>query len=90
MNVAAEQGSVLKKRRRRDTAARVIISGFGGIVLLTMVILIWHLFSQAASIAMSPDADIQTEIPVLPSGRYLYVGDMDSGQAAIIDGPGCR
>lgn len=90
MNVAAEQGSVLKNRRRRDTTARVIISGFGGLVLLTMVILIWHLFSQAASIALSPDAKIQTEVPVLPSGRFLYVGDMDSGQAAIVEGPGCR
>ena len=90
MNVAAKQETVLKKRRRRDITARVIISGFGAMVLLTMVILIWHLFSQAADFAFSPDAEIQTELPVLPTGRFLYAGDIDSGQAAILQGPGCR
>ncbi|MCP4864513.1 MAG: hypothetical protein GY897_11210, partial [Alteromonas sp.] len=47
MNVASQQVSFLKKRLRRDRIARSVISVFGYIVLLTMVMIIWHLFSQA-------------------------------------------
>lgn len=90
MNVAAEQGTVLKKRRRRDIIARIIISGFGAIVLLTMMVLIWHLFSEAISIARSPDAETNRQVQVVANGRFRYFGDVDSGQTVVIEGPGCR
>ena len=89
MNVASQQVSFLKKRLRRDRIARSVISVFGYIVLLTMVMIIWHLFSQAMHIAASPGVKPRQEMPVLSGGEFLYVGDTANGQAAVIDGPGC-
>ncbi|GGF67959.1 ABC transporter permease subunit [Alteromonas lipolytica] len=90
MNVASQQASFLKKRLRRDRLARSVITVFGYIVLLTMVMIIWHLFSQAVKIAAPPGIKVSQEIPVLPGGQFLYVGDTANGQAAVIKGPGCK
>jgi len=89
MNVASQQVSFLKKRLRRDRIARSVISVFGYIVLLTMVMIIWHLFSQAMNIAASPGVKPRQETPVLSGGEFVYVGDTANGQAAVIAGPGC-
>lgn len=90
MNVASQQASFLKKRLRRDSLARTVISVFGYIVLLTMVMIIWHLFSQAMHIVAAPGVKVRQEVPVIDGGRFLYVGDTSNGQAAVIEGPGCR
>lgn len=90
MNAASQQASFLKKRLRRDSLARTVISVFGYIVLLTMVMIIWHLFSQAMHIAAAPGVKARQEVPVIDGGRFLYVGDTSNGQAAVIEGPGCR
>ncbi|NVK57711.1 MAG: ABC transporter permease subunit [Alteromonadaceae bacterium] len=90
MNVAAQQASILKKRYRRDTIARYVITVFGFIVLLTMVTLIWHLFTEASGLVKSPEVNLQHEVTVPKEGKFLYVGDVSNGQAALVAGPACE
>ncbi|MDC8830100.1 ABC transporter permease subunit [Alteromonas gilva] len=89
MNVAAQQASILKKRYRRDKIARYVITAFGFVVLLTMVILIWHLFTQASGVIKTPSVKAQHQVAAPEQGKFLYVGDVSNGQAALVAGQEC-
>ena len=58
--------SINKKRQRNDKWGRYIVTGFGGLVLLTLVILISHLVSQALPLALVPNIEKEHQLAFSP------------------------
>jgi phosphate transport system permease protein len=90
MNLAPEHSAVTNKRRRRDKVAKQVITAFGGTVLLTMVVLIWHLFGQASAILKLPSITAVGDYGVADGYTLLTADDVASGQGAVARGPHCE
>lgn len=84
-----------KKRHRKDKRLKFIVTAFGALVLLTLVILITHLISQALPLAMQPTLD-NTITPVVAdvdgsqNNQVLASGDLMEGQPLIVQSGPCR
>ena len=82
--------SINRKRQRNDRWGRYIVTGFGGLVLLTLVILISHLVSQALPLALVPNIEKEHQF-ALPQGSHVEnAGDLLGGQLVVISGEECR
>lgn len=67
-----------------------MVTVFGGLVLLTLVVLISHLISQAFPLAMTPSLQLEARYN-LPNDNYLVAsGDVMAGQPLVMKGPGCH
>lgn len=79
-----------RQRSRRDKAIRVTVTGFGALVLVTLVVLIFHLISQALPLAMVPALEREQTVP-LPAGMAVVaVDDVLEGQSLILQGQSCQ
>ncbi|TAP38843.1 ABC transporter permease subunit [Alteromonas sp. KUL49] len=78
------------QRQRKDKWAGYIVTAFGGLVLLTLVLLITHLLSQAIPLTFVPSMKKQYEITLPEDARLLSVGDLSGGQPVVIQTTPCR
>lgn len=78
-----------KKRMRRDIRLRIAVTMFGGLVLLTMVILIAHLISQAVPLAYTPQFTFQHSVNALPESRFVASADALERQPIILQTSSC-
>ncbi|RDV28147.1 ABC transporter permease subunit [Alteromonas aestuariivivens] len=79
-----------KVRDRTDSFVRVLVSAFGGLVLLTLVILIVHLIYQAMPLAYTPKLEPAQQLRLTERDRILAAGDIVAGQPLITAREGCR
>ncbi|GEA09530.1 hypothetical protein KUL42_42910 [Alteromonas sp. KUL42] len=82
--------SINKKRQRNDRWSRYVVTGFGGLVLLTLVILITHLVSQALPLAYIPSLQFISTFEVSKPERIISAGDVISGQPLLVQKENCR
>tara|TARA_Y100000296_G_scaffold18291_2_gene21819 strand:+ start:453 stop:2681 length:2229 start_codon:yes stop_codon:yes gene_type:complete len=82
--------SITKKRLRTDKWARLVIAGFGGLVLLTLVILITHLISQALPLAYIPSLKHLTTLSAPRGEPIISAGDVINGQPLLVKAQDCR
>lgn len=82
--------SINRKRLRNDKWARYIVTGFGGLVLLTLVILITHLISQALPLAYTPSLEFLQSYQVADDERIINTGDVINGQPLLVQKTDCR
>lgn len=85
-----DSDSINKKRQRNDKWSRYVVTGFGGLVLLTLVILITHLISQALPLAYIPSLTPIATHSVDKGQRILRSGDVVNGQPILVRKQGCR
>ena len=85
-----DSDSINKKRQRNDKWSRYVITGFGGLVLLTLVILITHLISQALPLAYTPSLSPLASYSVDKHQRILRAGDVLNDQPILVQPNGCR
>lgn len=62
---------------------RIVVTAFGGLVLVTLVVLIMHLLSQAAPLLLRPYLKLQTQFHTTPEVKLLATGDLGEGQMAL-------
>ena len=82
--------SINKKRQRNDKWGRYIVTSFGGLVLLTLVILISHLVSQALPLALVPNIEKEHQLALPKGSRVENAGDLLGGQLMVTSGEDCR
>ena len=88
MNSQSEKKN--QQRNRQDKAVRYTVTGFGALVLITLVVLITHLISQALPLALVPAIEREAQIP-LPSGyQVLATDDALEGQPLIMSNNQCQ
>ncbi len=85
-----DSDSINKKRQRKDRWSRYVVTGFGGLVLLTLVILISHLISQALPLAYIPSLEPITSYRMAPGEKILSAGDVLNGQPLLVKRTDCR
>ena len=85
-----DRDSINKKRQRNDRWSRYVVTGFGGLVLLTLVILITHLVSQALPLAYIPSLKFISTFEVEEQERITSAGDVISGQPLLVQKQNCR
>ena len=88
--MSLDSGSINRKRQRNDRWARYVITGFGGLVLLTLVILITHLISQALPLAYIPSLQQIATYKVDANERIINTGDVLNGQPLLVQKNDCR
>ncbi len=76
-----DSNSTNKKRQRSDRWSRYVVTGFGGLVLLTLVILITHLISQALPLAYTPSLNHLLSLKT-PDNEKIFLG-LNNGSQAI-------
>ncbi|GGW81264.1 hypothetical protein GCM10007391_13030 [Alteromonas halophila] len=79
------------RRTRKDNLVKIIVTGFGGLVLLTLVVLITHLLMQAFPLVLSPSFE-QQALPDYSSqkgGPIVATGDLLEGQPLVVRSPAC-
>ena len=79
-----------QQRSRRDKAVRYTVTGFGALVLITLVVLITHLISQALPLALVPAIDREARIPLPPGYQVLAADDALEGQPLIMTDGKCQ
>ena len=76
-----DSNSSNKKRQRNDKLSRYVVTGFGGLVLLTLVILITHLISQALPLTYIPNLKI-----LIFSYIYISIEKLENmGQSKVLN-----
>lgn len=85
-----DSNSMNKKRRRTDRRARYIVTGFGGLVLLTLVILVTHLIIQALPLAYSPSLHLIASYQIPKNERIIIAGDFINSQPLLVKKQDCR
>ncbi|WP_414829891.1 ABC transporter permease subunit [Alteromonas sp. H39] len=79
-----------QQRSRRDKAVRYTVTGFGALVLVTLVVLITHLISQALPLALVPAIESEASM-ALPSGyQVLATDDALESQPLIMSDGQCQ
>lgn len=74
---------------RKDLRMRVVVTTFGALVLLTLLILIGHLLSQALPLALSPQFSLQQHVTAPPDNIFVGSADLVERQPAMTMGPSC-
>ncbi|BFT29330.1 hypothetical protein D210916BOD24_05060 [Alteromonas sp. D210916BOD_24] len=85
-----DSDSINKTRQRKDRWSRYVVTGFGGLVLLTLVILISHLISQALPLAYIPSLEPIATYRMAPGEKILSTGDVLNGQPLLVKKADCR
>ena len=85
-----DSNSTNKKRQRRDSWSRYAVTGFGGLVLLTLVILITHLVSQALPLAYTPSLHHLLSVKTSDNEKIISAGDVINSQPMVVRKSGCR
>jgi len=79
-----------KKRLRNDRLGRYIVTAFGGLVLLTLVILVSHLLSQAFPLSLTPTLDKVQKFALPDDANVAATGDVLGGQPLVLHAHPCR
>ncbi|MBD3585519.1 ABC transporter permease subunit [Salinimonas sp. HHU 13199] len=74
---------------RKDKRMRIMVTAFGGLVLLTMLILITHLISQALPLALTPKISHKMTYKAAADTRFIGSGDLGEGQPAMLSTSQC-
>ena len=85
-----DSNSTNRKRQRRDNWSRYAVTGFGGLVLLTLVILITHLISQALPLAYTPSLHHLLSVKTSDDEKIISAGDIKNSQPLVVRKSGCR
>jgi phosphate transport system permease protein len=85
-----DSDSINKKRQRNDKWSRYVVTGFGGLVLLTLVILITHLISQALPLAYTPTVSKVASYTINSDQQILQPGDVTNDQPLLVKKQTCR
>ena len=85
-----DSNSSNKKRQRNDKLSRYVVTGFGGLVLLTLVILITHLISQALPLTYIPSLKHLNTFTTSKSEALVSAGDIVNGQPLLVRNSDCR
>ncbi|WP_420935086.1 ABC transporter permease subunit [Alteromonas sp. A081] len=82
--------SINSKRQRTDRRARFLVTGFGGLVLLTLVVLVSHLISQAIPLTYTPTLKLVAHVTVPNSESIISTGDIFNGQPLLAKKTNCQ
>lgn len=85
-----DSNSTNKKRQRSDRWSRYVVTGFGGLVLLTLVILITHLISQALPLAYTPSLQHLSSFKTQDNEEIISAGDIINSQPLLVRKSDCR
>ncbi|MDK2763111.1 MAG: phosphate ABC transporter permease, partial [Alteromonas macleodii] len=85
-----DSNSTNKKRQRSDRWSRYVVTGFGGLVLLTLVILITHLISQALPLAYTPSLNHLLSLKTSDNEKIISAGDIINSQPMLVRKSDCR
>jgi len=85
-----DSNSTNKKRQRSDKLSRYVVTGFGGLVLLTLVILITHLISQALPLAYTPSLKLISNFQIPENEKIISAGDVINSQPMLVRKSDCR
>ena len=85
-----DSNSTNKKRQRSDRWSRYVVTGFGGLVLLTLVILITHLISQALPLAYTPSLQHLSSYKTQDNEEIISAGDIINSQPLLVRKSDCR
>lgn len=88
--MSIDSDSINKKRQRNDKWSRYVVTGFGGLVLLTLVILITHLISQALPLAYTPTVSQVASYTINNDQQILQPGDVTNDQPLLVKKQACR
>jgi phosphate transport system permease protein len=88
--MTSNQDTTIKQRLRKDKWGRYVVTAFGGLVLLTLIILISHLLTQAFPLMVTPTVELQKRWS-LPLGHHVELaGDVLSDQPIISTHTPCK
>ena len=85
-----DSNSTNKKRQRSDRWSSYVVTGFGGLVLLTLVILITHLISQALPLAYTPSLQHLSSFKTQDNEEIISAGDIINSQPLLVRKSDCR
>ena len=85
-----DSDSINKRRQRTDRRSRFLVTGFGGLVLLTLVILVSHLISQAIPLTYTPSLKQVAHTTVPNNESIISTGDIFNGQPLLAEKANCR
>lgn len=85
-----ESDSIDKKRQRYDKWSRYTVTAFGGLVLITLVVLISHLLTQSLPLALLPKIQLEKTYGLPDKHPIVANGDIFSGQPMIVKNGPCR
>ena len=88
--MTTDSDSINKKRQRTDRRSRFLVTGFGGLVLLTLVVLVSHLISQAIPLAYTPTLKQVAHTTVPNNESIISTGDIFNGQPLLAEKANCR
>lgn len=88
MNSQSEKKN--QQRNRRDKAVRYTVTGFGALVLVTLVVLITHLISQALPLALVPAIEPEAQMALPPGHKVLATDDALESQPVIMQNGECQ
>ncbi|WP_394221725.1 ABC transporter permease subunit [Alteromonas gracilis] len=85
-----DSNSTNKKRQRSDRLSRYVVTGFGGLVLLTLVVLVTHLISQAMPLAYTPSLKLLSNFQIPENEKIISAGDVINSQPMLVRKSDCR
>ena len=88
--MTSNSDGINKKRLRNDKLGGYIVTAFGGLVLLTLVVLISHLVSQALPLWFSPVIEDEQQFTLPENSKVTALGDIYGGQPLILRDQNCK
>lgn len=88
--MTSNSDSINNKRQRTDKWSRYIVTAFGGLVLLTLVILVTHLITQALPLALIPSIELEHRFPLPENSQVVASGDVLGAQPMAIYDQQCK
>lgn len=88
--MTSNQDTTIKQRLRKDRWGRYVVTAFGGLVLLTLIILITHLLTQAFPLMVTPTIELQKHWSLPPGHHVERAGDVLSDQPIISKHSTCK
>ena len=88
--MTSNRDNINKRRLRNDKLGGYIVTAFGGLVLLTLVVLISHLISQALPLWFSPVIQQEHQLPLPDNSRIAATGDIFGGQPLVLHDQECK
>ena len=88
--MTSNSGGINRKRLRNDKLGGYTVTAFGGLVLLTLVVLISHLISQALPLWFSPVIQQEHQFTLPENSSIAATGDIFGGQPLILNDQKCK
>ncbi|QPG07235.1 ABC transporter permease subunit [Salinimonas marina] len=78
-----------RQRQRKDRRMKVVVTAFGALVLLTLIVLIAHLVSQAVPLLYTPGLQLQAQYKLPADTQLVAPADILERQPVLLHSSDC-